>query len=309
MKPFVFAGLALAAALTLGCEEEGDRPDGAYLLASDEGSLQNPCLSYEGDRAVATRYRDGYGEGPADLVLVDLGDFAVTDLLADGGRHVNHTGHCWSEAQDAIVFSSDAEDDRWELYRIDPDGGAVERITVREGLDATEATWSDTGQFIVFTSRPAGDPDAAGTTTVIGADGEGETPLTPEGADDRHPAASPAGNLVVAESWEGGTSRLVMMNLTGTFRDDLTDGDAADREPSWAWTGQSVTFRSVRDGQGAGTDIYTLKIEGCEITRLTEDESFDRKPSFTDGNTHILYESSSASDGHAELWYYPYSGS
>lgn len=301
--------ILVSAVLIAGCGDTGDRSDGAYMLVADAGSLQNPCVSPEGDRAVVTRYRDGYGRGQADLVLVDLGEGTITELLVNGSNHINQPGSCWSEAQDAIVFASDAEDDRWELYRIHPDdGGPPLRITEREGLDATEATWSDTGEWIVFTSRSAGEPDAAGTTTLINAEGGEESVLSPEGADDRHPAASPAGNLVVMESRDGDASTLVMMNLTATFREELSEGDTVDLQPSWSWSGQYVTYSSTGDDPSSTSDIYKLKIEGCDITRITESEAHDRNPAFTAGDTHILFESAVDPEGFAELWFFPNPG-
>ncbi len=303
--------IAVAAAVALaGCGgSDADRPDGAYELALGDGaSLQGPCVSLDGERAVATRFRDGLDQGPADLVLVDLVDGTVTDLWADGGHNVTRAGHCWSAPRDEIVFASDSADGRFELFRIAPDGSSDPvRITDRPGLEATEASWTDSGQQVVFTSRPEGDPGAPGAVTVVTVDTGDELVITPEGADDGHPAASPAGALVVVQSLVDGASRLVLTSTSGNLREDLTTGEADDAEPAFSWDGGRVAFVSRRDGQDA-PDLYTLDLDGGAIERITSDGAHDRAPAFSASDGHLLFETAAAAGDPTDLWFIPLPG-
>ncbi len=308
MRISVLAALTAALLLATGCpEEEGDRPDGAFRLLSDGGSLQDPCVAPDGERAVLTRFDGGYDTGAGELWQIDLGSGEAEVLLADGASDVVHAGSCWSELTGDVVFASDREDDRWELYRLDSDTGDVTRITNRPGLAATEASWSASADWVVFTSRPADDPDAPGTLTRVRPDGSEEQALSPAGADDRHPVASPAANLVVFETWDGESWTLAMSLLDGSGREALTDAAGDDRQPSWRWDSAAVVFSSDREGQGE-PDLYTVQIDGCEIARLTEDEAFDGTPAYTPSNGHVLFESvpegASRGDG-TELWFLP----
>jgi Tol biopolymer transport system component len=301
--------LVAATALLAGCGgEDGDRPDGAYELAVDDGSLESPCVSLDGQRAVATRYRDGFDLGPTDLVLVDLELETIDELWADGGHNVTHPGHCWSQPRDEIVFASDSADGRFELFRIAPDGSSDPvRITDRPDLEATQASWTDTGQQVVFTSRPLDDPDGPGTVVAVSIDTGDEVVITPEGSDDSYPTASPASALVVVQSLVDGVHRLVLTSTSGNMREDLTEGDADDTEPAFSWGGDRVAFVAQRDGQD-NPDIYTLKIEGCEITRVTEDSAYDRAPAFSASDGHVLFETAEGPDDPTDLWFIPLPG-
>ncbi len=55
---------------------------------------------------LVTVWGGGYNLGRADLVVVPLDGPEPWELIADGGDNVSLPGSAWSEAADAIVYSS-----------------------------------------------------------------------------------------------------------------------------------------------------------------------------------------------------------
>ena len=284
------------------CSGSGDRDDGAYLLSEDARSLQNPCVSPDGERAVVTAFHDGYDLGPADLVLVDLETGALEDLVADGAHNINHPGSCWN-ASNLVVFASDVENGRFELYLVDPDLGGVQRLTDRPDGSATEATWTGDGSWIAFFAQ---DGDA-GAVAVIEPDGTDEIQLTPAGETVARPAASPVDDRIVYQHLVDGVWNLEMIEPGSATPEELTDTNGDDVDPSWAWDGTRVVFSSDRDGQSE-PDLYSVAIEGCEVSLLLGNELFEGSPAYTPDDGFILFETADGSGDATDLWYIPSPG-
>ncbi len=284
------------------CGNGGDRDDGAYLLSEDPRSLQNPCVSPEGDRAVVTAFHDGYDRGAADLVLVDLETGALEDLVADGARNVNHAGHCWN-GSNLVVFSSDVEGEGWDLHTLDPDTGETTRLTDRPDRDATQATWTGGGAWIVFLSE-----DADGVViSRLRADGGGEIPVTDVTDVVSQPAASPTDDRIAYQRLVDGAWNLALVDPGVSAPEELTDASGDDVDPSWTWDGSRVVFSSDRDGQ-AEPDLYVVAIEGCEITHLLDNDLFEGAPALTSDDGFVLFETADATGDATDLWYIPSPG-
>jgi TolB protein len=293
----------LAALIGLpACGGGGDRDDGAYLLSEDPRSLQNPCVSPDGDRAVVTAFHDGYGQGAADLVMVDLETGALEDLVADGARNVNHPGHCWN-GSNLVVFASDVAGDGFDLHSLDPDSGDVSRITDLPDRDATQATWTGDGAWIAFLSE-----DASGAVvTLVQPDGSSETPLTDPADVVTHPTASPTDDRVAYQRLVDGVWNLELVDPGSTTPEELTDASGDDVEPSWTWDGSRVVFTSDRDGQ-AEPDLYAVAIEGCEVSQMLANDLFEGAPALTSDDGFVLFETADATGDATDLWYIPSPG-
>lgn len=301
LAPLALALLAALAGLP-SCDSGGDRDDGAYLLSEDPRSLQNPCVAPDGERAVVTAFHDGFGEGAADLVLVDLETGELQDLVVDGSRNVNQSGACWN-ATNRVVFASDAETETFELYLLDPDTGETERLTDRPGLDATEATWTGDGAWIAFYSGA----DGEGTVSVIQPDGSNEAALTQPGDTVAHPTASPVDDRVACQRLVDGFWNLEILQPGSTTPEELTDATGDDTDPSWSWDGSRVVFVSDRDGQ-AEPDLYSVAIEGCEVSQILGNDLFEGAPAYTPDDGFILFETAPGTGDATDLWYIPSPG-
>ena len=76
---------------------------------------------------------------------------------------------------------------------------------------------------------------------------------------------------------------------------NLTDHEAPDQRARWSPDGQSVVFQSKREGNW---EIYTVGIDGANLTRITENDKTDRNAEWSPGG--IVFESQR--DGNYEIY-------
>ena len=76
---------------------------------------------------------------------------------------------------------------------------------------------------------------------------------------------------------------------------NLTDHEAPDQRARWSPDGTAVVFQSKRDGNW---EIYTIGIDGQNLTRITENDKTDRNAEWSPGG--IVFESQR--DGNYEVY-------
>jgi TolB protein len=125
------------------------KPDGSGFRAIVDDGINNgfPSWSPDGTKIV---YRRG-----KQLVIRTLADGKTTSLT-DGSHYDNFPQ--WAPNGSVILFTSDRNDGRFELYTIQPDGTDLKRLTNVPGSNA-HATWSPDGAWVVFTSGRKGFKD------------------------------------------------------------------------------------------------------------------------------------------------------
>ncbi len=179
-----------------------------------------------------------------------------------------------------IAFSSNREDDNYEIYAMHGDGHDVTRLTDDEA-DDFNPSWSPDGQKIAFSSFR--DSSANEEIYVMNADdGSNVIRLThDETAVDREPSWSPDGQKIAFSSNRDGNWEIYVMDAgNGRNVTRLTHNDALDREPSWSPDGQKIVFVSDRDSidnsnneEIGNNAIYSMNAgNGRNVTRLTHDE-------------------------------------
>ena len=132
-----------------------------------------------------------------------------------------------------IAFSSNREDDNYEIYAMHGDGHDVTRLTDEEA-DDFNPSWSPDGQKIAFSSFR--DSSANEEIYVMNADdGSNVIRLThDETAVDREPSWSPDGQKIAFSSNRDGNWEIYVMDAgNGRNVTRLTHNDALDIEPSW----------------------------------------------------------------------------
>ncbi|MBN1597019.1 MAG: PD40 domain-containing protein [Bacteroidales bacterium] len=274
-------------------EEEGTylRHDQAYKMEIPlSGSLQNPAFSPDGDAIVFTRFRNGYNEEPADLVVFNLENGTVHTLVMDGSANVNLPGSCWNAFSESIVFSS-SRDPHDEIYTIDDNGnpGNEIKITERSSYMAYEPSFSPDGEWIVFESHPL-DVEGQGVITKYKTDNSSAyVALTSASDDCRQPNWSPSGNYILFQKFQGGQWDIWKMKPDGSEQSKVTSGEGDKTDACFTSDGAYIIYSSDADLEYA--NIYRISVNGGTPVRLTNYDGYDGAPSISSDGSKLVFES------------------
>ena len=235
-----------------GCEHTlfTINPDGSELTSLHTPTADSPAWSSDGTRLAFER-----------------GPFSVSDIYVrepDGTLIQLTTGPdgepAWSPDGTKIAFTrvvpragpGNFRSD--EIHVMDEDGSNVTRLTdsVADGLgfDASEPAWSPDGSRIAFTRVIRGGLEIDTEIYVMNADGT------------------------------------EVSRLTHNFTPNNVIGDQSDFGPDWSPDGGRIAFSGRHDNN---SDIYTIRPDGSQLTRLTTDTGFDREPAWSPDGTKIAF--------------------
>lgn len=121
--------------------------------------------------------------------------------------------------------------------------------------------------------------------------------LTTQPAEDRSPAWSPDGELLLFTSQRTGNYEIYSMRADGSGIEQLTDHPAADESPAWAPGGDRIVFQSGRtDSPG----LWILELPAGEPRLLLSDPSPELVPDWSPDGLSIAFMSKR--DGNPELY-------
>ena len=192
---------------------------------------------------------------------------------------------------------------RSELTVADADGSNPRKLLPGAEIDYN-ASFSDDGQWIVFTSDRSGSADIY----RVRVDGRNLKRLTDSPAFDDQASLSPnTRSLAFVSSRGDGSTDIYILDLESGEIRNLTDTKGGDFRPSWSPDGQSIAFSSDR-GTGfphqdfpdpAGkwehvqaASVYVVNVDGSGLRKLTKDpEVMAGSPTWSaDGRTIVFYE-------------------
>ncbi|MEK7461200.1 MAG: endo alpha-1,4 polygalactosaminidase [Patescibacteria group bacterium] len=293
------------------------RADGAWRLTSGTGSasFQNACFSPDSQQLVYTRWRDGYNQGPADLVARNLASGEERLLVGDGdSANVNVPFGCWRGA--SITFASD-RGGRDEIWIMATDGTNLRQVTHHNSNEAyIEPVFSPDGSKIAFEiDQPsASDEDQFGQIFVIDRDGQRQTKITGSTeTDDRLPSWASDGRILfqrrtrVVNEWSDwdvfavespdGLKWSAPVNLTDQSANEETDN-------SWDPSAQFIVSSSDYGGLSQ-PNIFAFRASGGEPIRLTtSSDREDGAPSISPDGRWLVFESHRTADeaSPSDLW-------
>jgi Tol biopolymer transport system component len=196
--------------------------------------------------------------------------------------------------------------DTYDIFKADPDGSNLVRLTATDGYDA-EGVYSPQGDKIIFTSVRDGDldlymmnPDGSNVerlTNEIGYDGGAFFSLDGKWIcwrASRPGGADLADYLELLSEGLIRPSRLEIYVMSLEKRDpiQLTDNGAANFGPYFHPDGQRVIFASnMADPQGRDFDLWMVDIATKELERITYCDSFDGFPMFTHDGKKLVFAS------------------
>ena len=176
------------------------------------------------------------------------------------------------------------------------DGSNQRQITVNDRDDEVPA-WSPNGKMIVFQrdfDPVRGEVDY--DILTMKADGTHERNLTHSpGVQDFEADWSPDGRRIAFTSERDGDGEIYTMTPDGSRVRQLTINDGPfDAEPNWSPDGRKIAFTSGRDAVDATpfqVEIYTMRANGDDQTRLTFDDLSDFLPSWSPDGRRIAFSS------------------
>jgi Tol biopolymer transport system component len=284
--------LCVLAVICLGGLASGVSPAlGAF--PGDNGSI-----AFESDR-----------DGDSDIWTMSPSGSNLANLTANSESADSRAS--WRADGRKLAFMSDREtpsnpvppgfpgpDSDFEIFVMDADGSNQTQITFN-ALDDEAPVWSPNGKRIVFQRdfdpvRGQVDFDIL----TMRANGADERNLTSSpGVQDFDPDWSPDGRRIAFASERDGDAEVYTMKPDGSRVRQLTFNDGPrqfDAEPSWSPDGRKIAFTSERDAVPETpfqVEIYTMRANGNDQTRLTFDDLSDFFPAWSPDGREIAFSS------------------
>lgn len=216
--------------------------------------------------------------GNSDIYLFDISHSLAYNLTHSPADDL---GPVWSSRVGEFAFYSDRDGNgATEIYRMQIDGSAVQRIAAEPGT-SWRPEWSPDGQQILFIRN-------YGDIHIMNADGNYERGLIYGFA----PVWSPAAPQIAFYADRRGdlNADIYVVDADGKNLRNLTQNPAHDWDPAWSPDGSQIAFVSSRDGNA---EIYVMPVDcpaECPTQRLTFNPAPDRAPSWSPDGQSIAYE-------------------
>jgi TolB protein len=196
----------------------------------------------------------------------------------------------------------------YDIFTANPDGSDLKQLTNTPGYDA-EATISEDGKKIVFTSMRNGDLDVYS----MDADGKHVKQLTHELGYDGGPVFSPDRKWIVYRANRPSSEKEVteykellkqnqirptflelwIMKADGSGKRQITNLGAASFGPAFFPDGRRIIFSSNQGSTGGmgNFELYAINADGTNLERITYSDGFDGFPMFSLDGKKLVWAS------------------
>ena len=251
----------------------------------------------------------------SEVYIMDSDGLNIVRLTHSEGFDENPI---WSPDGESILFATN-RDGNHEIYMMDVNGENQRNISNHPAYDG-HPNFSPDGQKIIFNSSRIMSPnhsvDSAFTRTSnielyeMNLDGSNVTRVTRYPSWDTYPDISPDGTKIAFRrrtvdnilGKEIGNSEVFIANRDGSDAYNISNHPAHDGWPAWSPDGTKIAFASERE-RARNWQIYTINIDGSELTRLTEFDSQGAeftKPQWSPDGDKILC--TRTKDGNVEIF-------
>jgi Tol biopolymer transport system component len=159
----------------------------------------------------------------------------------------------------------------FQVLTMDIYGSNVKRIT----FDANNyfyPQFSPDGSYVIVYSRNGINDEIY----RMDINGENFTNLSNSPGNDNLPQFSPDGSKIVFTSDRDGNREIYLMDTDGSNQRRLTNNNFIDHSPQFSPDGMEIVFYSLTyyPYSDDGYDIYTINIDGTNLTKLTPDNMY-----------------------------------
>jgi TolB protein len=215
-----------------------------------------------------------------------------------------------AQAQQVIMFSSDAAPVHSRLFIANGDGTGERPLLPLTGLDYSPSISAD-GQWVIFTSERDGSADIY----RVHLDGSGVERLTDDPAYDDQAVLSPDGKTLAFVSSRGtGRAHIWLLDLASRRAHLLTPNSGSDFRPAWSPDGKWIAFSSDRDSNAShlpgrwellqSLSVYVIRPDGSDLRRVTRGRGVAGSPRWSPDSKRIYYyETTELGAWYAEFGY------
>ncbi len=229
---------------------------GVRQLTFDGGHKKGPDWSPDGSQIA---YLTVDGED-AELFLINSDGTAQRQLTDANGVSLEPV---WSQDSDEILFYSNRDGAKFQMYAMSPDGSNVRRIRQSDANDIYPQPLHD-GR-IVFASDQDHEGEFEYDIYVINADGSELKRITNQPGIDWAPSVSPEGRRIVfmsnrddKELSQSGGYNIYLVNPDGSGLRRLTDSPDQELFPRWLPSGREIVFQRFPAGDPTPNGIRGL---------------------------------------------------
>jgi len=168
------------------------------------------------------------------------------------------------------------------LYLKDLETGITKVISQRKGLNVS-GSWSPDGKIIAVTLSIRGNPDIY----LMDTNGRIIKRLTRYWGIDTDPCFSPDGKKIAFVSNRSGSPQIYIYDLSSGSVERITYEGKYNSDPSWSSLNR-IAYSCMLD---SSFDICTIKPDGTDMRRLTQDPANDESPCWSPDGRYIIFSS------------------
>ena len=184
----------------------------------------------------------------------------------------------WSPDGTRLAFYSMRTQFLNQIYVMSSSGQNQMRIT-DSPFGCTRPLWNPKRDEIAFV-KSTGKSESDLAISVMNVDGGNQRELFGFSAPFHSVsfAWSPSGDILLASKGETAKSQIYTIEVSNFTVQNLSGNQYDETSPSWSPDGQWIVFVSTRDGN---KEIYVMRKDGTNATRLTFDSAVDDYPVFS----------------------------
>ncbi len=204
-----------------------------------------------------------------DIYRMDMKTGRKNRIFDNGGFRI--FSMMYSSLTDMIFFSSLKRSDGFEVYKVNADGSAFQRVTQND-VDDFPWDFSPNGRRLVFTTGNNSSQDVS----VINVDASSEKKVVKSIVREESPDWAPTRNTIAYSSYktergEDGVLRrdIFLYDVADDKNINITESKNIDETyPEWSWKNDRIAFCGI--DLNHRFELYIMNADGTGVKKLTD---------------------------------------